>query len=103
MLQLMVLYPQPADVQQFEADYEKHRILLHEKTGIPLDVKPYTITKFLPTPDGAPAFYQLFAMPFESPEALQAAMSSPGMQEVAADATRISSGGPITVLIGSQQ
>ena len=103
MLQLKVLYPQPADVQQFEADYEKHRVLFHEKTGIPLDVRPYTITKFSPTPDGAPAFYHLFAMPFESPEALQAAMSSPGMQEVAADANRISTGGPITVLIGNQQ
>jgi uncharacterized protein (TIGR02118 family) len=102
MPQVMVLYPQPADVQQFEADHAKHRVLFHEKTGIPLDVQPYTITKFLPTPDGAPPFYQLFAMPFESQEALQAAMSSPGMQDVAADANRISTGGSFTVLIGNQ-
>ena len=32
-------------------------------------------------------------MPFESQEQLERTMSSPGMQEVAADATRISTGG----------
>jgi hypothetical protein len=31
MLQLMVLYPQPANVQQFEVDYAGHLLLLHEK------------------------------------------------------------------------
>ena len=101
MLHLTVLYPQPTDVQQFEEDYAKHMEFFHEKTGIPSTVKPYTITKFLPTPEGAQKFYQMFSMPFESPEALQAAMSSAGMQEVAADADRISTGGAITVLIGS--
>jgi hypothetical protein len=43
----------------------------------------------------------MFTMPFESPEALQSAMASVGMQEVAADANRISTGGLPTVLIGS--
>lgn len=103
MLQLMVLYPQPANAQQFEADYAKHLVLLHEKTNIPTTAKPYTVTKFLPTPDGPPAFYQMFTMPFESGEALQAAMSSAGMQEVAADANRISTGGAPTILIGNQE
>ncbi len=102
MLKLLVLYPQPADVQQFEADYAAHLELLHEKAGIPADVKPYTVTKMLPTPEGAPAFYQLFSLPFESPEALQAAMSSAGMQEVGADAARISTGGAPVILIGNE-
>lgn len=102
MLQLIVLYPQPTDVQQFEAAYTKHLALLHEKTGITTTVKPYTVTKFLPTPEGTPPFFQMFTMPFESLEALQAAMSSVGMQEVAADANRISTGGAPTILIGSQ-
>lgn len=39
-------------------------------------------------------------MPFESAEALEQAMSSSGMQEVAADANRISTGGAPTILIG---
>lgn len=103
MIQLIVLYPPPADVQQFEKDYVHHTALLHAKTGIPITARPYTITKFLPSPMGAPAFYQMFTMPFDSPEALQAAMSSAGMQEVAADANRISTGGAITVLIGNAE
>lgn len=102
MLYLAVLYPQPADGQQFEADYIIHTALLHEKMGIPPDVKPYTMMKFLNTPEGPAPFYRIFTMPFESMETLQAAMSSPGMQAVAADANRISTGGPITILIGSR-
>ena len=102
MLKLIVLYPQPTDVQQFEADYVKHLALLHEKAGIPADIKPYTITKMLPTPEGVPQFYQMFSMPFESPEALQATMASAGMQEVGADAARISTGGSPIILIGHE-
>jgi hypothetical protein len=45
----------------------------------------------------------MFTMPFDSPEALQATMSSAAMQEVAADANRISTGGAITVLIASDK
>lgn len=102
MPQVVVLYPHPADATQFEADYVAHTALLHEKTGIPTDVKPYTATKFFPNPDGsAPAFYRMFMMPFDSMEALQGAMSSPGMQEVAADAFRISTGGAPVIMVGS--
>ncbi len=100
MLQLTVLYPQPADVQQFEANYIIHIALLHEKMGIPNDLKLYTTLKFLQTPAGPAPFYRLFSMPFESMEAFQGAMSSPGMQEVSADATRISTGGAPVVMIG---
>jgi uncharacterized protein (TIGR02118 family) len=102
MLQLTVLYPQPTDVEQFEADYKAHTLLLHEKMGIPLDAKPYTVTKFLSTPTVPAAFYQQFSMPFPSMEALQAAMSSAGMQEVGADAHRISSGGLPVIMIGDE-
>ncbi len=102
MLQLIVLYPQPADVQQFEAAYVTHLALLHEKTGIPTTVKPYSVTKFLTSPEMTPPFYQMFTMPFESPEALQAVLASTGMQEVAADANRISTGGTPTILIGTE-
>jgi uncharacterized protein (TIGR02118 family) len=102
MLKLIVLYPQPTDPRQFDADYAAHLDMLHEKTGIPKDVKPYKVTKFAPTPQGAQPYYQMFSMPFDSPEALQGAMASAGMQEVAADANRISTGGPVTVLIGNE-
>ena len=99
-MNLIVLYPQPTNVEKFKADYAAHIKLFHQKTGIPVDVKPYTVTKFLPSPDGNPTYYQMFTMPFDSPEALNEAMSSPGMQEVAADANRISTGGAPTILTG---
>tara|TARA_R110001583_G_scaffold100043_2_gene245674 strand:- start:25680 stop:25988 length:309 start_codon:yes stop_codon:yes gene_type:complete len=99
-MNLIVLYPQPTDVEKFKADYTAHVKLLHQKTGIPIDVKPYTITKFLPSLEGNTPYYQMFTMPFDSLEALNETMSSSGMQEVAADANRISTGGAPTILIG---
>lgn len=103
MLKLFVLYPQPADTEKFEKDYQAHTQFLHEKLGIPADARPYTITKMLPSPTGLPQFYQLFSLPFNSPEELQAAMSSPAMQEIGADAQRISTGGPLVILVGNEE
>lgn len=100
-VKLMVLYPHPTDVTQFDTDYRDHLKLLHEKANIPEDAPlPYSVTKFHPTPDGPAPFYQLFTMHFESAEALQKARSS--LEEVAADAVRISSGGAPVVLVGSE-
>ncbi len=101
MVNLIVLYPQPTDVEKFGKDYEAHLRLTHEKTGIPPDAKPYTVTKmFSITPD-LPPFYQMFSLPFNSIEELQAAAASPAMQDLAADATRISTGGAPVIMIGS--
>ena len=99
-MNLIVLYPQPKDVEKFESEYSAHIKLLHEKTGIPNDLKPYTVTKFLQGPEGKPPVYQMFTMPFDSLEALNEVMTSSGMQEVATDANRISTGGAPTILIG---
>jgi len=101
-VKLMVLYPYPEDSEAFDADYEDHLELLHEKTGLPRDPAPYTVTRFTsPSEDTAP-FYQLFSLPFPSNEALQEMMASSAMQEVAADAARISSGGAPVMLIGRE-
>jgi uncharacterized protein (TIGR02118 family) len=100
MPSLNVLYPQPTDQNTFETDYAEHLKMLHDKMGIPADARPYTVTKFVDGPAGPAAYYQMFSMPFESVEAIGEAMSSPQMQEVAADANRISSGGHPVILIG---
>lgn len=102
MIKLNVLYPQPANVDQFEKDYADHIQLLHEKLGIPTDQRPYSVTKYMPSPNGPSPFYQMFAMPFESEAAFQAAMASQEMQDIAADAHRISSGGAPVIMIGNQ-
>lgn len=97
---LTVLYPWPINAEKFNADYEAHLDLLHEKARIPSGPKPYSVVRFLAGPDGNPPFYQSFTMAFPSAQALQEAMSTVGMQEVAADAERISTGGKPTILIG---
>ncbi|WP_445383058.1 EthD family reductase [Robiginitalea sp. IMCC43444] len=100
-MKLIVLYPQPTDVEAFKKAYDAHIALLHDKTGIPPDQKPYTLTRFVPGPAGDPPYFQMFTMPFESAEALNETMTSAGMQEVAADANRISTGGAPLILIGN--
>ncbi len=101
MAKLIVLYPQPTDVAKFEKDYEAHLRLTHEKTGIPPDAKPYTVTRMLSISPELPPFYLMFSLPFNSMEELQAALASPAMQELGADATRISTGGAPVIMIGN--
>ena len=100
-VKLMVLYPFPTDVQQFENDYHAHLSFFHQKMGIPNDARPYTVTKIHSEPENQAPYYQIFTMPFPSAEALQQAMSTPEMQEVAGDAVRISTGGAPVILVGS--
>lgn len=99
---LMVLYPHPADPMQFDKDYRDHLRLFHQKMNIPPDEHPYTVTGFLATPEGPSSYYQLFTMPFPSVEELQKVMNTREMQEVAADAVRISTGGAPVVLVGKE-
>jgi uncharacterized protein (TIGR02118 family) len=99
-LKLMVLYPMPSNVEQFERDYAEHLALFHNKMGVPSDKKPYTVTKMHSDPSNPSPYYQMFSMPFESKEALDEVLTSAQMAEVAADAGRISSGGPPVMLVG---
>ena len=101
-MKLIVLYPQPVDSDKFESDYSEHLNLLHSKMNIPKEVKPYTVTKFHNTPEGSPPYYQMFSMPFNSLEELNTTLASSEMQEVAADAHRISSGGAPSIMIGEE-
>lgn len=103
MYQLIFLYPPPADVDQFEADFAAHLELLHEKAGIPAGSKPYTVTRFMPTPDGALVFHLMLTLHFDTQEALDAAAESPSMQELAPDIYRISTGGVPAILMGSTE
>jgi hypothetical protein len=103
MFQLIFLYPPPIDVEQFEADFAAHLVLLQEKAGISEDSKPYTITKFMPTPDGALVYYQMLTLHFDSLDVLDALVESAAMQEVGTDLYRISTGGIPAILMGSTE
>ncbi len=103
MPKVIVLYPQPTDVAKFEQDYAQHMRLFDEKMGITGDTKPYTVTKMFATPAGTPPFYQMAVIRFNSPEEMQAAMASPQVAELTADAVRISSGGAPVFMIGADK
>ncbi len=98
---LHLLYPYPLDTEMFDREFQSHLKLLHARMQIPEHARPYTITRFADLPQGKPAFYLMLVMPFATAEALQLAMGSREMQEVAADAGRISTGGPPVMLVGS--
>jgi uncharacterized protein (TIGR02118 family) len=98
---LVVLYPAPADIDKFNQDYEQHMKTLHEKLHIPEDVHPYSITRFVETPMGRPAYYQMFVFYFASIEAMQQQLNSPAWLALGEDASRISTGGAPVFLIGA--
>ena len=100
-VKLMVMYPWPADPQQFEGDYAAHLRMLHDRMQIPADARPYSVTRFVETPMGRPPYIQVFTMPFPSAEALMATIATPAMQAIAADAARISTGGAPVILVGA--
>lgn len=100
-VKLIVLYPQPTNTAQFEQDYQMHLNMLHEKMNIPADAQPYHVTKMHPSPTGASPYYQMFSMAFPDSEALKQTLASQAMQEIAAHANEISSGGEPVILIGS--
>jgi uncharacterized protein (TIGR02118 family) len=98
---LIVMYPPPADVQTFERLYrDEHVPMAVEK----LEGKTKIVTtKVQASPQGKPAFYRIAEIHFPSLEALQACAASAGGKETLSHAAKISTGGPLVVLIGEEQ
>ncbi len=99
---IIVIYPRPTDVDAFEKLYiQEHVPLAVEKIK---GMTKFAATKVVGTPDGStPPFYRIAELYFPSMEALQTCAASPGMQEAAAHAFAISSGGPPIVLVAEQE
>jgi uncharacterized protein (TIGR02118 family) len=97
MPKLIVLYPPPVDAAVFERRYlgEHVPIVLEKIPGL----KRFVAARVLGTPAGAAPYQRVAELYFESPEALQSAMTSAGGQAAVAHANAISTGGPPVVLI----
>jgi uncharacterized protein (TIGR02118 family) len=97
MIKLTVLYGHPADPAAFEDYYANtHTPIALKMTGL----SRVEVTKFLSAPDGGqPAHYRMAEFWFETPEAMQATMSSPEGQAAAADIPNFATGGA-TFIIG---
>ncbi len=97
---LIVAYPQPTDVQAFEAVYQNEHVPLAianlaGKTKI-------VSTKTLQSLQGTPPFYRIAEVHFPSMDALQRCAGSMGGKETLAHAARISSGGPPLIMIAEE-
>jgi uncharacterized protein (TIGR02118 family) len=98
MTKLIVLYPPPVDVAEFERRYrlEHAPMVLDKFPGL----KKFVAARVLGTPAGTAAPYQRIAvLYFDSSESLQSAIASAGARATVAHAVEISTGGPPLVLI----
>lgn len=98
MPKLMVMYPQPKDVAEFDRRYnEEHLPMAGEKLT---RVKGLTVSDGLATPGADRAAYHVIAsVEFASMDDLQADLGSDDGKAVAAHAVEISTGGPPTFVV----
>jgi uncharacterized protein (TIGR02118 family) len=97
MPKLIVLYPPPVDVAEFERRYRlEHVPIVHDKVP---GLKRFVAARVLGAPSGAPPYQRVAELYFDSSESLQSAMASPGGQAAVAHAMEISTGGAPVVLI----
>jgi uncharacterized protein (TIGR02118 family) len=97
MPKLIVLYPPPKDAATFERRYvTEHAPMVHQKVP---GLKKFVAAKVLLSPMGTAAYARVAELYFDSMDALQAAMASPGGQATVGHAMEISTGGAPIVLI----
>jgi uncharacterized protein (TIGR02118 family) len=96
-VKLVMIFPNPIDLEAFEAAYAAQQLplLLAQLNG----QTKGTLTRVLGAPDGHPRFCRMVEIYFTSQEALHASLASREGQAVAAQAIAISSGGTPIFLI----
>ena len=98
---LIVAYPQPASVEDFERAYqEEHVPLALDKLR---GMTKLVATKTIASPQGTPAFYRVAEVYFPSMKALEECAGSEGGKETLANAMKISSGGPPVIMIAEEE
>lgn len=100
---LMVMYPHPKDAAAFERAYADEHIPMAVPVFIAAGVTKAVLSKMTAAPNGEPAFYRVAEIHFPSAEALQKLLASTDGQAVAADAVRISTGGPPVFMIAEEE
>jgi len=102
MPKLIVIYPYPVNVEEFENAYTNEHIpLAMEKIK---GMSKFVASRVVATPDGStPAFYRIAELHFPSMDALQATAASAGLQEAAAHAVSISTGGSPYFLVAEEE
>ena len=100
MAKLVVLYPPPTDVAEFDRLYaEEHVPLCQDK----LKGMKLAVTSIKGSAAGDSPYHLMAEVWAPSIEALQDFLGTPDGQEVAGHAFKISSGGPPTVLLTEEE
>src|SRR2546427_9989105 len=91
---VIVLYNQPKDTAAFEKYYAEKHIPLFAAHAKEIGVTRAELVKFAVTIDGqAPALYREGDLRFESREALEKGIATPGFKMVAGDLANFATGG----------
>ena len=100
-LKLVVIYPQPKDIDAFENVYQNEHVpLAVAKLG---GKSKIVATKILGSPQGTPPFYRIAEVYFPSMQALEECAASDGGTETLAHAVKISSGGAPVFLVAEEE
>src|SRR5438067_260562 len=96
MVKVTVLYGPPADPAAFEDYYAGKHLPLAGKMP---DVARFEASRVTATPDGgAPPYYRIAEVWYDSQEAMQASMSSPEGRATVADIGNFATGGATVVI-----
>ncbi len=97
---VMVVYNQPKDTAAFEKYYAEKHVPLFASHAQEIGVTRAELVKFTATADGkAPTLYREADLRWDTKEAMEKGVATPGFKAVAADLTNFATGG-VTVLIG---
>lgn len=100
---LVVLYPAPRDVDEFERAYTEDHVPMVTAQNFE-GIRRFVASRIVGTADGSPApFHRVAELHFPSMEALQAAAASSTAQEAVAHAVSISSGGKPVFLVAEEE
>jgi uncharacterized protein (TIGR02118 family) len=100
---LVVLYPYPEDVEDFERVYTEEHVPLVSAESLK-GITKFIETKVVGTADGSPPpFYRIAELHFASLEELQNAAASEGAQQAVAHAVSISTGGAPLFLVAQEE
>jgi uncharacterized protein (TIGR02118 family) len=99
---VVVLYNQPKDTAAFEKYYAEKHLPLLAAHAQEIGYTRGELTRFAPSPDGKPApVYRLADLRWDSREARDKGMATPGFKAVAGDLPNFATGG-VTVLLGQK-
>jgi uncharacterized protein (TIGR02118 family) len=100
-VKLLVLYPTPTDVEQFDRRYEQEHLPMGKAALV--GATGLVTHRILGSPAGKSPFSRLTEVSFPTLKAIQECASLPGAQKTLANAVEISTGGAPHFMIVEQE